>query len=58
MSKPIDPERPRKFSASLGSRPPVHCPAAGKALLARLPAAEQQDLIANTTTQRIASALD
>ena len=29
----------------LGTRLPVHCTAAGKALLARLPAAEQQDLI-------------
>ncbi len=30
----------------LGTRLPVHCSAAGKALLARLPEAEQQDLIA------------
>lgn len=29
----------------LGTRLPVHCAAAGKALLARLPAAEQQELI-------------
>jgi IclR family pca regulon transcriptional regulator len=30
----------------LGTRPPVYCSAAGKALLARLPEAEQQELIA------------
>ena len=29
----------------LGTRSPVHCTAAGKALLARLPAAEQQEII-------------
>ncbi len=29
----------------LGTRSPVHCSAAGKALLARLPAAEQQEII-------------
>ncbi len=31
----------------LGTRLPVHCTAAGKALLARLPEAEQRELIAN-----------
>ncbi len=36
----------------LGTRLPVHCTAAGKALLARLPAAEQKDLIAELRLTR------
>ena len=36
----------------LGTRVPVHCSAAGKALLARLPAAEQQALIAELRLTR------
>jgi IclR family pca regulon transcriptional regulator len=36
----------------LGTRLPVHCTAAGKALLARLPAVEQQDLIAKLRLTR------
>ena len=36
----------------LGTRLPVHCTAAGKALLARLPAAEQKDLIAKLKLTR------
>ena len=36
----------------LGTRLPVHCTAAGKALLARLPAAEQKDLIAELRLKR------
>jgi DNA-binding IclR family transcriptional regulator len=36
----------------LGVRRPVHCTAAGKALLARLPAAEQQELIAKLRLAR------
>ncbi len=36
----------------LGTRLPVHCTAAGKALLARLPAAEQQQLITELTLTR------
>jgi DNA-binding IclR family transcriptional regulator len=36
----------------VGTRLPAHCTAAGKALLARLPAAEQQDLIAKLRLTR------
>jgi DNA-binding IclR family transcriptional regulator len=36
----------------LGTRRPVHCSAAGKALLARLPVAEQRDLIAKLRLTR------
>ncbi len=36
----------------LGTRLPVHCTAAGKALLARLPAAERQDLVAKLRLTR------
>ncbi len=36
----------------VGTRLPVHCTAAGKALLTRLPAAEQQDLIAGLCLTR------
>ncbi len=35
-----------------GTRLPLHCTAAGKALLARLPAAEQKDLIAELRLTR------
>jgi IclR family pca regulon transcriptional regulator len=38
----------------LGTRQPVHCTAAGKALLARLPVAEQRDLIAKLRLTRLA----
>jgi DNA-binding IclR family transcriptional regulator len=36
----------------VGTRLPVHCTAAGKALLARLPVAEQRELIAKRLTRR------
>jgi IclR family pca regulon transcriptional regulator len=40
------------MGVGLGTRLPVHCSAAGKALLASLPAAEQRDAIANLRLPR------
>jgi IclR family transcriptional regulator, pca regulon regulatory protein len=40
------------LGVGLGSRLPVHCSAAGKALLARLPAAEQRELLADLRLAR------